>query len=220
MAKGMGRWAVGLAMVLGVLDVERPATAGPLEPLTLSLLVVNQSAVRGSVLVHAEAEATRIYSALGVHLIWINAGAPNTDFNFTVTIVPTPLSAKESDSDALGVAPGTKTTRGRIAYAFWGRIEDFSASHGVDVAVILGHVIAHELGHLLLPYNAHTKTGIMSGGWDDQQATRAERGALFFNAAESAQIRETLSRAMSQRLHQDGNDRGSDARERCPERVG
>jgi hypothetical protein len=193
MAKGTAIWTAGLAMALSAVGLTPPASAEPLAPLCLSLLMLNQSEVPRPVLVQAQAEATRIYGALGVHLIWIGAPAPGAVSDFTVKIVRAPLSTKERDADALGVAPGTVTARGKIAYAFSVRIEDFSRTHGVSIAVLLGHVIAHELGHLLLPYDSHSKTGIMSGRWDDQQAIRAAHGALLFNTPESSLIRETVS---------------------------
>ena len=63
---------------------------------------------------------------------------------------------------------------------------------GADAGLILGHVIAHEIGHLLLPYNSHARTGLMRGGWDTQQAMRAATGALTFTPKEAALILERL----------------------------
>ena len=52
--------------------------------------------------------------------------------------------------------------------------------------------MAHELGHLLLPYNAHSRTGIMTATFDEQQAIRASKGALAFSADEARLIRAGL----------------------------
>ena len=41
----------------------------------------------------------------------------------------------------MGIAPGTKESRGTVAYAFYDRIQDVTLTIGADVAVILGHVI-------------------------------------------------------------------------------
>ena len=38
-----------------------------------------------------------------------------------------------------------------------------------DTALVLGCVIAHELGHLLIPGDAHSLTGIMSTQWTYRQ---------------------------------------------------
>jgi hypothetical protein len=193
------RWSKVLGLALWALAVYQPAKAEPLEPMTVSVLMIDQTGLAESMILRAEAEATRIYRALGVDVIWVKPDSAAANFDLTVKIVSQPLSTKEVATDALGVAAGTRTARGKTAYAFCRRIEEFSARHSVDAGRILGHVIAHELGHLLLPYNAHARSGIMTGGWDDAQATRASRGVLAFSAAESTQIRETLQREHSDR---------------------
>jgi hypothetical protein len=76
-----------------------------------------------------------------------------------------------------------------MAYAFYSRIQDFSEIHRVEVGPILGGVIAHELGHLLLPYGSHSGSGLMSSSWDKELALRAAKGQLTFSEPESALIR-------------------------------
>jgi len=34
-------------------------------------------------------------------------------------------------------------------------IDALAGFYGVEVSLILGHVMAHEMGHLLLPYGSH-----------------------------------------------------------------
>jgi hypothetical protein len=96
-------------------------------------------------------------------------------------IVKAALSPKEVDAAALGVAPAPGSARGNIAYAFYGRIGDFAATHRVEIGPILGSVIAHELGHLLLPQGSHSRTGLMSSNWDVHRAQQAAMGLLTFS---------------------------------------
>ena len=49
---------------------------------------------------------------------------------------------------------------------FYDRIADHAKRTGSSVAVLLGAVIAHEVGHLLLPAFSHSPTGIMRPHWD------------------------------------------------------
>ena len=44
-------------------------------------------------------------------------------------------------------------SRYMAAYAFYKRIVDLAKQNAADLAVLLGHVIAHEIAHLLLPYD-------------------------------------------------------------------
>jgi hypothetical protein len=82
---------------------------------------------------------------------------------------------------------GKAASGARLATVFYRRIEDLSpARHDKDTGYILGTVIAHELGHLLLPPHAHPRTGIMQGGLHKQVAAR---GGLCFNEREAREIR-------------------------------
>ena len=56
---------------------------------------------------------------------------------------------------------------------------------------MLGHVVAHEMGHLLLPLHAHSSSGIMQAGLNMQLAAQ---GGLFFTASQAYQIRTQLAR--------------------------
>ncbi len=61
-------------------------------------------------------------------------------------------------------------------------------------ALVLGHVIAHELGHLLLGTSAHSSFGLMAAGWSAADLERAPAGLLEFSSAEAATIRAAVIR--------------------------
>jgi hypothetical protein len=52
----------------------------------------------------------------------------------------------------------------RLVYIFVPRIVDASVKFAHDYTHILGLVVAHELGHVLLPAGSHSDTGVMKGG--------------------------------------------------------
>ena len=60
--------------------------------------------------------------------------------------------------------------------------------------LILGHVMAHEIGHLMLPHNNHTKSGLMKGQMEANDIEDARDGQLLFSADESEAIRTALMR--------------------------
>jgi hypothetical protein len=49
-------------------------------------------------------------------------------------------------------------------------------------AIILGHAMAHELGHLLLGTNSHSSDGLMRAQWNRGDLAEAARGNLLFSA--------------------------------------
>jgi hypothetical protein len=90
----------------------------------------------------------------------------------------------------LGVAPGTKEVRGINVWIFYPRIKAYSPDLGMLVSQLLGHVMAHEMGHLLLPYGAHSVAGLMRPEWDRSQVQAANRGLLTFLPDQAGLIRE------------------------------
>src|SRR5689334_15085747 len=68
-----------------------------------------------------------------------------------------------------------------------------SGSRGVPPSVVLGTVLAHEIGHLLLGRNSHSATGIMRARWQSRDFYAVLKGASGFSAAESKRIREQIA---------------------------
>jgi hypothetical protein len=75
---------------------------------------------------------------------------------------------------------------------FYDRATALQATSNVGLSDILGSVVAHELGHLLLGSNAHTASGIMRAQWKEEELNRIVRGNLLFSAAQSERMRARL----------------------------
>ena len=188
----MGR-TLTLLILIGLTGTPRNAVAAPEGSIAVLVYVTNQAQIPPNVLTPALTEATRIYSGIGVRLLWTESSA--AEYHFTVRIISTPLGGgRVTDFHALGAAPGTKETHGKLVYAYYGPIERLARRSGTDVVIILGHVIAHELGHLLLPYDAHTMIGVMGSGWDRAQVEGAKMGELTFTRSQGKAIRERLEK--------------------------
>lgn len=63
--------------------------------------------------------------------------------------------------------------------------------------IVLAHVMAHEIGHLLLPYG-HSSTGLMRANWDVADLRRAVYRQLKFTPEQAALIRAKLRGATAQ----------------------
>jgi hypothetical protein len=77
---------------------------------------------------------------------------------------------------------------------FYPRVVEFAAQRIATRSQILGHVIAHEIGHQLLGSKTHASFGIMRGQWDAQDLRAASMGALLFSSRESSLIRDAVAR--------------------------
>ena len=113
-------------------------------------------------------------------------------------ILPRSLPASKAFADAtFGFADG-----GYLASVFYARLEDFARRgywNQSETPVILGDVIAHEIGHLLLGTNSHSRTGIMCGRWDREYLRLLQEGFQTFSAEQSSAMRATVLRRGAQR---------------------
>ena len=144
----------------------------------------------------AQDVATRVFHLSGIALVWVDAETCQARC-LTVRIVTQPVSAKSRDPHMLGVAPSTPEARGINLWIFYPRIRAYSAELGMDASQLLGHVMAHELGHLLLPYGAHSVAGLMRPAWDRAQVRAATAGLLTFTPDQAGLIRERLQASAS-----------------------
>ena len=58
--------------------------------------------------------------------------------------------------------------------------------------VLLGHSIAHEIGHMLLGANSHSSSGIMRAVWRLVDEEWMAKGALVFDAGQAKAMRSVL----------------------------
>jgi len=110
----------------------------------------------------AEDRAAEIFSRIGVRVRWIDVNAAvreHLSAPFTLVLVNAyrnpGLSARLEES--LGLA---EPQVGR-AHIFYDRIDALRARTNLNVPALLGDVMAHELGHLMLPPPGHSSNGIM-----------------------------------------------------------
>ena len=141
------------------------AVAGQSASPTVLLRVINAAPVAEEIIQKALQESARIYQAAGVTLLWRAYDAESTD-GASITLDVVLLSKVVSEqilvkrrlpSTVLGMAP-RDTQR---VYIFWDRIRFRALSDGVPMDTVLGRVVAHEVGHHLLPGDAHSAIGIM-----------------------------------------------------------
>ena len=220
MASSVRACAAGIAIVAGLFGVVSTAAAESVEPLTIGLVAVNHEQLPERVLARAQTEAARIYRSAGIKLVW----SDTLDFSvppMIINIVSKPtrarltiqesLAVKAADSRVLGVAPGHKNRRHLTVWAFYERIEDSATLLGLDPGLLLGHVIAHELGRLFLLYDFHSQSGLMRAGWDKAQASNAMMGNLKFNPGESGLVRRSVARIVAAQRDSSPRDRSGSA---------
>jgi hypothetical protein len=132
----------------------------------------------------AEATAGRIYADLGIRLQF----QPGTSHSRAVN------AAVEFDTGAPASFHPGALAYAEPSAASGGRIHVFSDRVGAagsdpPMGVLLGHVIAHELGHILEGANRHSAEGIMKARWTHADLERMAVHALFFSREDIESIR-------------------------------
>ena len=191
------------AVVAVLLAGPRVRAAGEQErvPLaSITMIVINFADTSPEILDRAEVEASRTYRRLGVRTIWLgsaqDATRPATDSEFTIKLIIQPRLAGASAGGSrsiMAAAPPSQSEREGSIYVFYDRVTDVAAIHGADRALLMGIVIAHEIGHHLLRHADHAAEGLMRGVWDDDAIRRGAMGLLWFSPSELQEIRKTLS---------------------------
>ena len=160
-----------------------------------------------SVLLQAEEVAKDILQQAGVATVWIECSvdssesgngacpSPLSPLDFVVNLLPREGSDRlHLPGGVLGIAAQSSSKDfGFAAYAFYDAAGDYAKRHQQDWSRLLGVVIAHELGHLLLGTDSHSGAGLMCASWSPKQLHIADQGGLKFSDAEAKQIQAAIT---------------------------
>jgi hypothetical protein len=187
-------------LVLGLVLTGSVVAGSPV----LTIQVSNQAEVDGITLMQAEKTATGIFEKAGIETRWIEpaAGGSFPLSHIQLKILSAVMSLRSGLPDyfpdsAMGLAPGNGPDR-QSAYVFYDRVEAVARNHIADAAQILGHAIAHEIGHLLLNDQSHSSAGIMRGVWNLWDLQNASYGYLLFTPQQVKVMREEVGRRSRQ----------------------
>ena len=93
----------------------------------------------------------------------------------------------------MGMAFLTKSGEGYLADAYFSSIQDYTRLFQADAAALLGQVVAHELGHLLLG-PGHERHSIMRDHWKIDKLSGMRQHWQIFTEDEAERIKRKLQR--------------------------
>jgi hypothetical protein len=196
----MGRkfW-IALAAVLSGLGAHgvfaRPHTPGMVQ---LKVSVFNDAAVAQPVLQAAETRAEAVLAEAGISLTWLDCGAPghwHTELACQDLAFPTHLSVrlvagkKAVSPETFGQSFLNERGEGNYASVYVERLSSSKALDLVNEGDLLGYVMVHELGHLLLGKDSHSTDGLMRAKWEVAELREAAKGKLLFTRNETELMR-------------------------------
>jgi hypothetical protein len=197
--------SVGFVLAGMLTGFQQDSAAASLETIpAVTIHVRNYAKVDPDTLTQAKQVATGIFRKAGVETRWADIiltpeDTPTNSANyqtFTITdiqlnIYPDSMSDRISLSgNVMGLAPGTGPDR-VVVYVFDSKVRALSwrmqsaystgdIDRHISKGQVLGHAIAHEIGHLMLNQQIHSPRGIMRGEWGFPEMRDATYGLLLF----------------------------------------
>ena len=167
---------------------------------TLRIVACDQIKLEDETWNSAKAQVIRILNRAGIEVDWMESARgskackrPSDGDDFLVVVGDMPPKGWTSP-DAMGFAPPDT----RRAYVFFSLVKRFSSNfiHTGDaranLGIVLGHAIAHELGHALIPVNAHGGSGIMHAKWSFREWSLMMAGSLLFDLDRAKTMRHEI----------------------------
>jgi hypothetical protein len=192
-------WASSLLLCLVV-----PPGDGAPRDLRVEVLIYNYAQVPRKILGQAEVEATRIYLRTGIVVEWLACPLTPAEADqfpeCQVPLTPTRLVLRifsDSRAERMGL---TDSTFGSTLFPDNGGFptvaqvcgrcsEELARGDSAMYARILGDIMAHELGHLLLGKNRHSRAGLMHVPWSKPELKSVAEGTLLFTSKERDWLR-------------------------------
>jgi hypothetical protein len=164
----------------------------------------NDAFVSSKLLHSAAGDAAWILKSACVELLWVPC-SPVSRSNMAPCTAPagalelhilsTPLT-NDFHVDTMGIAILSQDSGDRAA-VFGSRVRETAERNAglAGVKEIMGAVMAHEIGHLLLHSNSHSNEGVMRADFRETDLIRAVQRQLIFTPEE----RDTIQRNLSDR---------------------
>ena len=167
--------------------------------------VNNYTQASPAILAGAEREAGRILGKAGLQTVWLDCPAGHSTAD-SQDPCREPLEATDIALRVLSESTQNKfqdTVFGFAVVPVLASVYYDYAAHlarsdnaEFEIPIILGCVIAHEVGHLLLGSNSHSDSGIMQGQWERGQIRHAVTGNLLFTPEQAKLIQAETQKRM------------------------
>jgi hypothetical protein len=171
MAKATRKLTTALAVSATLLTARAATAAGASDRAAIVLHVDDFSGLLPQDVDAAVTMARRVFMEAGIHTVWVFGGNRKPPIigalHLKVIVLSKEMAEQKIASDGVqGNVLGQAAKDCGRAYIYSHRIAELAARNQRRVGELLGWVIAHEVGHLALPGNGHSPSGIMRSALD------------------------------------------------------
>jgi hypothetical protein len=169
------------------------------ERVTLPIVVFDHSHVPSGILTAAETHFGNVLALVGIDVQWVHPNPGDHQIRAGGSVLVMYLvqrrqmrHVKTGTLGCLGLA-AVRSVQAQPVYSvviFYDQLKPLAQGRH-DLSLILGHVMLHETGHILLG-PAHSLAGIMTPGWSAEVLSRIEKGVVVFTREESSRMQATL----------------------------
>jgi len=174
------------ALVLGVLLARVELPAKDRMERTVTVFVEGDPSVPLQIRAAAQGIASEMFAKIGIGINW-ELGRPLKHREGVIALRF--VEAGKAEPEALAIAYPYEGSR---VHLFWERI-----SQGRQPHELLGHVMVHEIAHILQGIVRHSDQGIMKARWDPTDKAAMREHALTFDAADIDLIKLGLDSRMT-----------------------
>jgi hypothetical protein len=145
-----------------------------------------------SVYCGARNDAAWMFSRAGIRLKWVESEKEDypTTVLVRVLVVSSPGPANISPT---ALAYATPFNNHPTIFVLYNRLVDTVARRPQMLSRLLGHVLAHEIGHILQRSDRHAESGVMKAGWSNVDYEAMARAPLPFTPFEIEVMQDGLA---------------------------
>jgi hypothetical protein len=186
------------AFLCGILSQAVAAGPDARSAVRVKVSVFNDATIAQTVLNAAKARAEAVFGEAGISLTWLDCGVPglwHTELGCQDVAFPTHLSvrlvtgSKAVSEDTFGQSYLNERGEGNYANVYLAQLSSSRAAELIGEGDLLGLVVVHELGHLLLGRDSHSSEGLMRARWEAAELREAAKGNLLFTKSEAERMR-------------------------------
>jgi hypothetical protein len=182
-------------LLITLVSLLKPLPAGQ----RINVAVCNLDGINKSLVSRAKEEAELIYRSMQVQIVWRSctptfaflSPAQSALFLIRLRNDKPPAAAGPASLDVMGKAFVNSPEGGYLADAYLQAIRATSEERHTDAGILLGFVVAHELGHLLLG-PGHARDGVMQAVWGESEVEALAQRRLRFNRESAERIQHAL----------------------------